>query len=771
MSEQQQTIQQAIDLAVQHHNAGRLPEAERLYQQILQADPEQPVALHLLGVIAHQVGKSDIAVDLITKALGLKPDYVEAYGNLGSVLLDQGKFDRALASAKKAIALNPDYAAGHNNMGFALNELGRSEEAVISCRKAIAISPAHPDGHYNLGIALQKIGRLDEAVASYQKTISIKSDHAKAHNNLGNAYKELERTDEAVASYRKAINNKPDYATAYSNLGLALQVVGKAAESISFHQRAITLEPENEFFWTGFAQSLEKFSFTSIDDILYQDLLRLLKRPSVRPSYVVRSIISALRCLPRFARILERADPRTSESKMAFGDFAEQLSLLPLFLQIMRLNPIYDLEIERMLTLLRHAMLEDAIAGNHEANEMSLSAAIALHCSINEFVFFESEEETIEVRKLEYQVAAMVKEGRDVSPLSVAALGAYRPLYGFPWAQKLSERAWVGDIKEVIERQILEPQEELALRSQIAQLTPIQDNVSLAVRDQYEENPYPRWTKTGTEANRRPMETVLRSSPLGFDLGDYKAPERPEILVAGCGTGQHAIITESRFLNSNMLAVDLSMRSLSYALRKTNQLGITNIEYAQADIMELGGLERRFDLIESVGVLHHLDEPLAGWRVLVELVKPGGLMRIGLYSDSARQHIVNGRAQMAKKSYTTSPEDIRRCRRDIVTMAEAGNSTMAKICGGRDFFNLSNCRDLLFHVKEHRFTLPQISQALEALNLRFLGFELRDQSVLESFKESVPTGRALTSLSQWHLFELKYPDTFPGMYQFWCQKM
>ncbi len=146
-------------------------------------------------------------------------------------------------------------------------------------------------------------------------------------------------------------------------------------------------------------------------------------------------------------------------------------------------------------------------------------------------------------------------------------------------------------------------------------------------------------------------------------------------------------------------------------------------------------------------------------------------MRIGLYSDSARQHIVNGRAQMAKKSYTTSPEDIRRCRRDIVTMAEAGNSTMAKICGGRDFFNLSNCRDLLFHVKEHRFTLPQISQALEALNLRFLGFELRDQSVLESFKESVPTGRALTSLSQWHLFELKYPDTFPGMYQFWCQKM
>ena len=323
----------------------------------------------------------------------------------------------------------------------------------------------------------------------------------------------------------------------------------------------------------------------------------------------------------------------------------------------------------------------------------------------------------------------------------------------------------------MIERQISEPRIEQALCSKIARLTPIQDNVSLAVRGQYEENPYPRWIKTGTEANRSPMDTFLRSSPLNFDLGDYKAPERPQILVAGCGTGQHAIITDSKFFNSNMLAVDLSLRSLSYALRKTNQLGITNIEFAQADILELGNLERRFDLIESIGVLHHLDDPLAGWRVLVDLVKPGGLMKIGLYSESARQHIVCGRAQIVKKAYTTSPEDIRRCRLDFAKMAEAGNPTMAKICGGRDFFNLSNCRDLLFHVQEHRFTLPQISQALGALKLRFLGFELRDLGVLKSFKELFPTGRALTSLSQWHQFELKYPDTFRGMYQFWCQKV
>ena len=154
-----------------------------------------------------------------------------------------------------------------------------------------------------------------------------------------------------------------------------------------------------------------------------------------------------------------------------------------------------------------------------------------------------------------------------------------------------------------------------------------------------------------------------------------------------------------------MLAVDLSLSSLTYALRKTKELDFSNIEYAQADIMELGNLGRQFDLIECAGVLHHLDDPLAGWRILVNLLRPGGLMKIGLYSETARQDIISGRSLVAEKGYTASPEDIRRCRQDIIAMAEDGNRKMEEICNKRDFFNLSNCRDLLFHVREHRFTL------------------------------------------------------------------
>ena len=146
-------------------------------------------------------------------------------------------------------------------------------------------------------------------------------------------------------------------------------------------------------------------------------------------------------------------------------------------------------------------------------------------------------------------------------------------------------------------------------------------------------------------------------------------------------------------------------------------------------------------------------------------------MMIGLYSEIARQHIIDGHSLIAEKGYTTSPEDIRRCREDFISKAELGNRTMVDICNSPDFFSLSECRDLLFHVQEHRYTIPQIEEALEALKLRFLGFNLRNQEALLKFRKSHPSKQALTSLPLWHKFEPENPGTFGAMYQFWCKKL
>ena len=426
---------------------------------------------------------------------------------------------------------------------------------------------------------------------------------------------------------------------------------------------------------------------------------------------------------------------------------------------------------EGILTVLRRALLRETQSGRIDERVLPFSSALALQCFTNEYVFSETDEEKSAVEELEREVEAHLEKGEDVSPHLVVTLGAYRPLYGFSWSGDLCDRAWCDEVEEVITRQVSEPQEEYSLRSQIPQLTAIEDTVSRSVREQYEENPYPRWFKSGFNTTAQGIGSVLRSASLRLDLGDYKSPENPEVLVAGCGTGQHAIRTATEFLNEQVLAVDLSLSSLSYAKRKTQELGLSNIDYAQADIMGLGALDRQFDLIECVGVLHHLGDPLAGWRVLVDLLRPGGLMKVGLYSELARQHVVAARSLIAEKGYTSSAADIRRCREDIIAMGEEGNREKLEFRYRNDFFSLSSCRDLLFHVQEHRFTLPEIETALGSLKLKFLGFEMRDRESFEKFSSIHPEKEAVASLSLWHEFELGNPDTFISMYQFWCRKV
>ena len=170
-----------------------------------------------------------------------------------------------------------------------------------------------------------------------------------------------------------------------------------------------------------------------------------------------------------------------------------------------------------------------------------------------------------------------------------------------------------------------------------------------------------------------------------------------------------------------------------------------------------------------MGVLHHMNDPLTGWKVLVDRLRSGGVMKVGLYSDIARQHIVKAHKHIAKKKYTTSPDDIRKFRQEVINMDLHSDSEITKVISTPDFYSLSACRDLLFHAQEHRFTLPQIEVALNDLDLRFLGFELK-QSWVMSFSRFYPEKDALTSLSLWHQFELKNPGTFSRMYQFWVQK-
>ncbi len=315
-------------------------------------------------------------------------------------------------------------------------------------------------------------------------------------------------------------------------------------------------------------------------------------------------------------------------------------------------------------------------------------------------------------------------------------------------------------------QQVREPRRERALRPAITALTEIADTVSQKVREMYEENPYPRWVKVAPSESPKPLDVFLRNR---FPALPHNIERKPalDILLAGCGTGRQAIEMAQRFTGARVLAIDLSLASLGYAKRKAEELRLANIEYAQADILRLGQLGRSFDLIESSGVLHHLDDPWAGWRVLLSLLRPGGFMRVGLYSELGRPGVIAGRALVAERGYRGNPDGIRQFRETLIE-GNFGPPLGDLITKARDFFTVSELRDLVFHVREHRMTIPQIAEFLRENKLEFLGFEL-DPNSARCYRTRFPDDRAMTDLECWHAFETENPDTFYYTYQFWVR--
>ena len=446
-----------------------------------------------------------------------------------------------------------------------------------------------------------------------------------------------------------------------------------------------------------------------------------------------------------------------------------ELSQNQLLRSLLECAPIGNIELERFLTAARFALLERAAGDRSNGDESVLEfcCALARQCFLNEYVFAQTDAEAEQARNLRDRLARAIQLTDTIPELWVAAVAAYFPLASLPMAGSLLERSWSGPVSELLVQQVQEPLQEQQLRATMPALTPIEDRVSQLVRQQYEENPYPRWVKADPGGRTGSFDQYLRSLFPSAEFRPLGKADGIDVLIAGCGTGQHAIGTAQRFHGARVLAIDLSLASLGYAKRKTLAAGLANIEFAQADILNLPAIGRTFDVIEASGVLHHMGDPFAGWRALLSLLRPGGFMAVGLYSERARADLAPARAFIAERGYQSTASDIRRCRQDLL---ELGQDAMSqRLQNSVDFFTTSECRDLLFHVQEHRMTLPQIAAFLAEHDLAFVGFEL-DVAINGRYQARFPADRSMTDLDRWHVFETENPTTFAGMYQFWVQK-
>lgn len=687
----------AIQTALEHHRAGHLPQAKALYQQILQIEPNHPDALHYLGALAIHEGNHGAAVELIGRAARIRPSRTVHY-NLGNALKALGELGRAAESYRKAIALKPDYAEAHVNLGNILQAQGKLEEAAGHYRRALQFNPGLADAHVNLGNALNDQGKPGEAVASYLRALRLRAS------------------------------------------------------------------PEGEI---GFAQSVKHLRFNQEIAGARSCLIRAITEPWGRPGDFVTPSVTLVALDPSIKECLDRAArawPARLSGEELFGPCGlASLAGDSLLHCLLENAPVSDMGMERLLTLARFALLETAettVSGTPEAKILSFYCALARQCFITEYVLACTGEELERATRLRQQLVAALESRSPFPVLWLVAVAAYFPLASLPSANALPDRSWPEPVTGLLTQQVSEPAEELQLRAAMPKLTAVEDEVSLLVQQQYEENPYPRWVKmpSGNKAPCTDPFAPIQSLGKGEGL---------DILVAGCGTGQHSIQVAQQFPGAKVLAIDLSSTSLAYAKRKTQELGLKNVEYAQADIMKLGGIGRTFDVIESAGVLHHLADPLAGWKIVFSLLRPGGFMRLGLYSELARQHIVAARRFIAERGYVPSAEGIRQCRQEL--MAIENDALLRRLTSSRDFYGTSACRDLIFNVQEHRYTLPQLKENFRELGLDFIGFAI-DPSILRQYEKRFPSDLPKTNLDNWSTFESENPSTFFGMYQFWVQK-
>jgi SAM-dependent methyltransferase/tetratricopeptide (TPR) repeat protein len=552
------------------------------------------------------------------------------------------------------------------------------------------------------------------------------------------------------------LSRAPSHVDSLIMLGLMAQESSHHAKAVRFFKKTITADPYNAASHYNIGSSYQVLDRRDKAAAHFREAIAL-GLSTIHAGQLVMEGAAVAACFDR----IKAAWPRRPSVAELFGAPGIAAIANDVFLCCaLETTRLTGLEMEVFLTEVRWALLQIATGaapafGGIEPPILNFCSALAQQYFINEYVYAQSDEEVRQAAALQDLLQEKLRAGSNIPRFLLAIIAAYSPLHALPNSELLLQIEWPNVLAGLVRQQLLEPFEEARDRNTIPTLTDIADK-SAPVRRQYEENPYPRWTMIRKHAFP-PGGDSKASDAAGGGVGPQ------EILVAGCGTGRHAVISALRYPNAKVLAVDISLASLAYARRKTREANLRTIEYAQADIMNLGSIGRRFDQIEAIGVLHHLDDTMAGWRTLLSLLRPGGVMRVGLYSATARQGLNLARAFVSERGYRATADDIRACRQELIRR-ETG-MLRKELTTGRDFYAMSECRDLLFHVMEHQFTIADIKAFVTEQGLSFLGFDA-DTPNLGKFQQQFPGTDALVDLDRWERFEAANPQTFGTMYLF-----
>ncbi len=755
---------------------GKEPEALASFRRAIAAEPRNFEAQNAIaGILLGAPDQTDKAETHIHRALELNPNYPPALNNLALLLKSRGQTKMAASEARAAVAQSPRFAPALITLGALLLELGQTEEAEKSLRDALAVAPNDSTAHTHLGVALNYRGARAQAEAEFERALELDPDNSESLNNLALIRSAEGREEDAADLLRRAAALKPDDAALQESLGSVYRRQQKWGDSITCYRRALDLEPNDLSRAQAFTDSLRGGIFLTGNAQLWSDLERCLKIEGINHEPLSAPAARLVRNSQNVIPLVEAA--LAGEFSLTATEVQRNEKLAPLCTEFTVLLLARDLmldgPLEILFTAIRRSLLELAVASRLpeklHPSTLDFFCVLAWQCFLNEYIYLQTAEEAAQVSQLHEQIDDRLRQPEEGLPsAAIAVLACYRSLDGLAGSAILEshERASRDDLfGQLVTQQIRDRTVERKLAGDMAELGESADETSKRVRGQYEESPYPRWTSV-SRPKQMPVRSLLGEMfPFANHEGLHIADE-PDLLIAGCGTGAHAIAAAWRYQSSRVLALDLSLSSLAYGKRKARELNAKQIQWVRGDILALADSDRRFDMIDCGGVLHHMREPMVGWRILRDLLKPGGVMKIGLYSELARADFVRLGAEL-ESSGADPANRIREFRHEVFALPD--DAPLKRVLSLHDFFTLSECRDLLFHLEEHRFTLPQIAECLDTLDLELMGFEMRERAVVNRYLTRFPDDPGAVNLDNWHRFETDEPNIFIGMYQFWVK--
>ncbi len=647
----------------------------------------------------------------------------------------------------------------YRTVGESLKAAGKHEQAVEPLRKALAIDPSRAEIHFDLAMMARNRPDLGISIEKLNKGIKDKPSLLAAYGNIMDMLRQKRLYKEALLCQAEICRLAPDPYN-MMDLGVYHVLTGDKEEGAIVLSRALNMAPKDKVIKGLYSTAMPVADFTAFHPEIREAMLECFRNLyDVNLKVFSYPWIGLMLQDPRFASFREGFMIDTWDGFQAWADGLNEQNAAFLkdsfFLQGLRVLIIVSHPMEKLLTRLRRYICvfnAQLIESGRMALFERLLYPLGEQCFLNEYVFAQDDSELKAVETLAGKT--------DKISLGIAA--CYRSFHEtMQGRDDMLHALAAGDraFAQLVKTQFDDPAEENRLKAGLPVFGPLVNEVSRAVRDQYEENPYPRWTTICTVP--MPVDDLFSTD------AERNLPFR--ILIAGCGTGRQAIGTAVRYPNAKVTAIDLSRASLAYAKRKARECGLDKrIDFIQADILSMKDWPEDFDIIECSGVLHHMQDPFLGWRTLNDKLKPGGCFKIGLYSESARQPVVQARQFIASHHYPSTPEGIRACRQAIFALPE--NDPMRFVISG-DFFAASLVRDLIFHVQEHRMTLPAIKEMMNKLGLACIRFVTSDPVLIAQYDEMFPQDLNRSNMDNWHALEQKYPKAFFGMYQFWAQKL